>query len=43
MQIYLISLVNFSYFRPEMRGNVEKQEPSQHQICRQNIKRQKFV
>jgi len=34
--------MNLTYFRPEMRGNVEK-EPSQHQICRQNIRRRKFI
>jgi len=29
--------MNLTYFRPKMRGNVEKKrQPSQHQICRQN-------
>jgi len=31
--------MNLTYFRPEIRGNVEKkQESSQHQICRQSIR-----
>jgi len=31
--------MNLTYFRPKMRGNVKKkQQPSQHQICRQNIR-----
>jgi len=28
--------MNLTYFRPKMRGNVKKKQPSQHQICRQN-------
>jgi len=36
--------MNLAYFRPEMTGNVEKkQHLSQHQICRQNIRHQKFI
>jgi len=36
--------MNLTYFRPEMRGNVEKKrEPSQHQICPQNMRHQKFI
>jgi len=36
--------MNLTYLRPEMRTNVErKQQPSQHQICRQNIRHQKFI
>jgi len=36
--------MNLTYFRPKMRGNVkQKQQPSQHQICRQNIRHQKFI
>jgi len=35
--------MNLPYFGPKMRGKVkQKQQPSQHQICRQNIKHQKF-
>jgi len=30
--------MNLTYFRPKMRENAKKkQQPSQHQICRQNI------
>jgi len=36
--------MNLTYFRPKMRGIVkQKQQPSQHQICRQNIRHQKFI
>jgi len=35
--------MNLTDFRPKMRGNVEKKQPSQHQICRQNIRHQKFI
>jgi len=35
--------MNLAYFRPKMRGNVEKKQPSQHQICRQNIRYQKLI
>jgi len=36
--------MNLTYFRPKMRGNVEKQkQPSQHQISRQNNRLQKFI
>jgi len=28
--------MNLTYFRPKMRGNVEKKQPSQHHICRQD-------
>jgi len=36
--------MNLTYLRPEMRRNVDrKQQPSQHHICRQNIKHQKFI
>ena len=39
-----LKIMNLTYFRPEMRGNVtKKQEPNQHQICRQNIRHQKFI
>jgi len=30
--------MNLTYFRPKMRGNVKKKQPSQHQICRQVIR-----
>jgi len=31
--------MNLTYFRHKMKGNVKrKQQPSQHQICRQNIR-----
>jgi len=35
--------MNLTYFRSEMRENVKKQEPSQHQICRQYIRHQKSI
>jgi len=36
--------MNRIYIRPKMRGNVkQKQQPSQYQICRQNIRHQKFI
>jgi len=34
--------MNLTYFRPEMRGNVEK-TPQSTSDCRQNIRHQKFI
>jgi len=30
--------MNLTYFRPEMRGNVNEKQPSQHQVWRQDIR-----
>jgi len=40
-----LKIMNLTYFRPEMRGmsKTKKKQPSQHQVCRQNIKHQKFI
>jgi len=40
--------MNLTFFRPEMRGNVKTKTTthwklSQHQICRQSIRYQKFI
>jgi len=35
--------MNLTNFYPEMRGNVVNKSNSQHRICRQNIKHQKFL
>ena len=37
-----LKIMNLTYFRPKIRGNAKRQS-SQHQICRQNIRRQKFI
>jgi len=37
--------MNLTYFRPKLRENMEiwEKQPSQHQICCQNIRHQKFI
>jgi len=30
--------MNLTYFRTKMRTNVEKNQPREHQICRQDIR-----
>jgi len=39
-----LKIMNLTYFRPKMRrmSKTKKKQPSQRQICRQNIRRQKF-
>jgi len=38
-----LKIMNLTYFPPKMRGmSKTKKQPSQHQICRQNIRHQKF-
>jgi len=37
-----LKIMNLTAFHPKMRGK-QKQHPSQHQICAQNIRHQKFL